>query len=72
MIEMKAVMDEFMKDPENAELEAKFTKILENADLQAMEEFTDIAEATENGKIVAEDTEFEKALQEELGLPDLD
>ncbi|MBO4565260.1 MAG: hypothetical protein J5720_07480 [Bacteroidaceae bacterium] len=36
-----------------------------------MDEFNEIAKATPNGKAVDEDKEFEKQLQEELGLPDL-
>ena len=72
MIEYKAVMDEMEKDPTNEETLKKFESLLTNSDLQAIEEFTKIAEATENGKIVAEDDDFEKAMSEELGLPDLD
>ena len=36
-----------------------------------MDEFTELAKGTENGKAVDEDKDFEKQLQEELGLPDL-
>ena len=36
-----------------------------------MDEFTEIAKGTANGKIVNDDKDFEKQMQEELGLPDL-
>ena len=36
-----------------------------------MDEFTELAKGTENGKAVDEDKDFEKQLTEELGLPDL-
>ena len=71
MIEYKAVMDEMEKDPTNEETLKKFESLLKNSGLQAIEEFTNIAEATENGKIVVNDDDFEKAMREELGLPDL-
>jgi len=72
MIEWKAVTDEFEKDPTNPEAAKKMESLLTNTDLHAMEEFINIAESTENGKIVSEDDDFEKAMKEELGLPDLD
>ena len=72
MLEGKDITDEFEKDPSNPEAAKKLEGLLTNTDLHAMEEFINIAEATENGKIVTEDDEFEKALKDELGLPDLD
>jgi hypothetical protein len=72
MIEWKTVTEEFDKDPTNAEAAKKVESLLTNSDLHGMEEFIAIAEATENGKIVTEDDDFEKAMKEELGLPDLD
>lgn len=72
MIEWKAVTDEFDKDPTNPEAAKKMESLLTNTDLHAMEEFITLAESTENGKIVSEDDDFEKAMKEELGLPDLD
>ena len=72
MIEFKTVMDEMEKDPTNEETQKRFEKLLTNTDLMAIEEFNNIAEATENGKKVAEDDDFEKSMQEELGLPDID
>lgn len=72
MIEWKTVTEEFDKDPSNPEIAKKMESLLTNSDLHGMEEFINIAEATENGKIVTEDDDFEKAMKEELGLPDLD
>ena len=72
MIEWKTVTDEFDKDPSNPEIAKKMESLLTNTDLHAMEEFITLAESTENGKIVSEDDDFEKAMKEELGLPDLD
>lgn len=72
MIEWKTVTDEFDKDPTNPEAAKKMESLLTNTDLHAMEEFITLAESTENGKIVSEDDDFEKAMKEELGLPDLD
>ena len=72
MIEWKTVTDEFDKDPSNPEIAKKMESLLTNTDLHAMEEFITLAESTDNGKIVSEDDDFEKAMKEELGLPDLD
>lgn len=72
MIEWKTVTDEFDKDTSNPEIAKKMESLLTNTDLHAMEEFITLAESTENGKIVSEDDDFEKAMKEELGLPDLD
>ena len=52
---------------EVADIQAKFGDL----DKQ-MNEFNEIAEATENGKAVIEDEEWGKKLMEELGIPDLD
>lgn len=71
MIEYKAVMDVLEKDSTNEEALKRFEKLMTNAGLLAVEEFNEIAEATENGKQVAEDDDFEKAMWEELGLPDI-
>ena len=71
MIEYKAVMDVLEKDPTNEEALKRVEKLMTNAGLLAVEEFNEIAEATENGKQVAEDDDFEKAMREELGLPDI-
>jgi hypothetical protein len=35
-----------------------------------MDEFVEIANGTANGKLVSEDKEFEKQIEEEIGLPD--
>ncbi len=58
-------MAEAMK--ELGEIQTKF------GDLEKqMDEFTKIAEGTENGKAVADDEEWGKKLMEELGIPDID
>ena len=56
-------MVEIMADVKSLEDEFKPLETL-------MNEFEDIAKATENGKVVMDDEEWGNALKKELGLPD--
>ena len=52
---------------EVADIQTKFVDVEKQ-----MNEFNEIAEATENGKAVIDDEEWGKQLMEELGIPDID
>lgn len=75
MVEMSDLVKNMKDDPSKM---AEMVKESENiqkkyADLnKLMEEFSEIAEATENGKVVIDDEEWGKKMMEELGIPDPD
>ena len=75
MVEMSDLVKNMKDDPSKM---AEMIKESENiqkkyADLnKLMEEFSEIAEATENGKVVIDDEEWGKKMMEELGIPDPD
>ena len=75
MVEMSDLVKNMKDDPSKM---AEMFKESENihkkyADLnKLMEEFSEIAEATENGKVVIDDEEWGKKMMEELGIPDPD
>ena len=71
MDEMKEMMELMEKDPTKAMelaqgLETKYEPLN-----KLVEEFSTIAEGTENGKKVSEDEEFQKQIEEEFEFPDL-
>ena len=71
MDELKEMMELMEKDPTKAMemaqgLETKYEPLN-----KLMEEFSAIAEGTENGKKVSEDEEFQKQIEEEFDFPDL-
>ncbi len=75
MIDMKNMYDEIKKDPSKAaeaitkaaEVEKKYPKYSE-----MMDEFIEVASASENGRTVVDDEEWGKSLMKELGVPDFD
>ena len=75
MVEMSDLVKNMKDDPSKM---AEMVKESENiqkkyANLnKLMEEFSEIAEATENGKVVIDDEEWGKKMMEELGIPDPD
>ncbi len=74
MMEMDSLVKALQADPSKAEELAKQVEGLKEKypDFEKItKEFEEAAQATENGKIVYDDKEFEKSLKEELGLPEL-
>lgn len=75
LVQLKEIQDKIQADPSKAkeimkdakDLEAQYTKLG-----SLMEEFSEVAEKTENGKKASEDEAFQKSVMEELGLGDLD
>lgn len=75
MVEMSDLVKNMKDDPSKmAEMVTESENIQKKyADLsKLMDEFSEIAEATENGKIVIDDEEWGKKMMEELGIPDPD
>jgi len=70
MTKMADIIEQIKKDPTKAD---ELSKLMEdNADFEKlMDEYEAAANASENGKKVSEDKEFEKQLKAELGIPDL-
>ena len=74
MVQLKELTDglgELSEDEATAKL-ADFEKLSKDFEPleKLMDEFVDIAKGTANGKLVSEDKDFEKQIEEEIGLPD--
>ena len=71
-IAMNEMTDRIVTDP-NLDPEAEADKLNQQFPnyMELLNEFSRIANSTKNGKIVADDEQWGKAVTEELGIPDL-
>ena len=75
MVELSEISKQVQEDPsKTVELMTKAQEIEKKyPDFnKLMDEFSEIAEATANGKVVIDDEEWGKKMMEELGIPDPD
>ncbi len=75
LLDLKDLQERMEKDPTKADELMKEAQDMETkfADLtKLMDEFDEVAKATENGKKVSDDDEFGKQVLEELGLGDIE